>query len=71
MKDEPHADSSASLELARARRLPHAHELYKAQQPGEITYVDVVSASHLDLPRSADGKSLGLKHALIFVDGYS
>ncbi|MGA1628059.1 MAG: hypothetical protein ACO330_04450, partial [Aquiluna sp.] len=35
------------------------------------TYVDVVSASHLDLPKSSDGKSLGLKHALVFVDGFS
>ena len=67
----PHASSLATLDLARARRLPHDDELYKATQPGEITYVDVVSASHLDLPKSSDGKSLGLKHALVFVDGFS
>lgn len=65
------ADSLATLDLARARRLPHLHPLLQATQPGEITYVDVVSASHLDLPSSVDGKSLGFKHCLVFVDAFS
>lgn len=65
------ADSLATLDLARARRLPHSHQLHQATQPGEITYVDVVSASHLDIPSSVDGKPLGLKHCLVFVDAFS
>jgi hypothetical protein len=65
------ADSLATLDLARARRLPHSHQLLQATQPGEITYVDVVSASHLDLPSSVDGKPLGLKHCLVLVDAFS
>jgi len=66
-----HSGSLATLDLARARRLPHSHQLHQATQPGEITYVDVVSASHLDIPYSVDGKPLGLKHCLVFVDAYS
>lgn len=65
------SDSLATLDLARARRLPHSHQLHQATQPGEITYVDVVSASHLDIPSSVDGKPLGLKHCLVFVDAFS
>ena len=67
----PRSDSLATLDLARARRLPFSTPLLAATQPGEITYLDVVSASHLDLPRSSDGKSLGYKHCAVFVDAFS
>ena len=33
--------------------------------------MDVVSASHLDIPSSVDGKPLGFKHCLVFVDAFS
>ena len=72
MSSVPRSAELNALADARMRRLPHVQQLRRAEYPGEVTYLDVYSASNFDLPvESFDGKRLGLKYAVLVQDAYS
>jgi hypothetical protein len=53
------------------RRLPFRGELRQGTYPLEIVGVDFYSPSKNDLPVNADGKPIGYRYAMVFVDFYS
>jgi len=68
----PMSSDLNTLSDARMRRLTHELPLPDAKAAGEITYLDVYSASKFDLPvKNIDGERSGFKYAILFVDAYS
>jgi hypothetical protein len=71
---DSHAPRSAELSTlndSRMRRTSHEESLPRAYFPGEITYMDVFSASKHDLPVGINGERAGVRYAVLFVDAFS
>jgi hypothetical protein len=71
---ESHAPRSAELSTltdSRMRRTTHEESLSRALFAGEITYMDVYSASKHDLSVGLNGERAGMRYAVLFVDAFS
>ena len=67
----PRAANLNTLSDARMRRLPVARAMPRAELPGSVTHLDIVSVSKLDLPHGGDGAARGMKYGLVAVDDAS
>ncbi|KAJ1627290.1 hypothetical protein T492DRAFT_876969 [Pavlovales sp. CCMP2436] len=68
---EPDMAPLTTLSLATQQREPHSYSLYRVKHPGQVTNVDFLSASNLDVLWAADNNKVGYKHCAVFVDRYS
>lgn len=62
---------AANLNTLCVRRLPVARAMPRAELPGSVTHLDIVSVSKLDLPHGGDGAARGMKYGLVAVDDAS
>jgi hypothetical protein len=67
----PRSGELNTLSDARMRRMTHTESLPRALFAGEITYMDVYSASKHDLPVGLNGDRAGMRYAVLFVDAFS
>jgi hypothetical protein len=67
----PRSGELNTLSDARMRWTTHTESLPRALFAGEITYMDVYSASKHDLPVGLNGERAGMRYAVLFVDAFS
>jgi hypothetical protein len=56
---------------ARMVRLPFTRSFPRASAPLDVVHIDVTTVRKQELPSDVDGRHLGMKYAVVFVDDYS
>ncbi|KAJ1618548.1 hypothetical protein T492DRAFT_891858 [Pavlovales sp. CCMP2436] len=62
--------SLTTLLMAHVQRNLHNFSLYRGEHPGQVTFVDFLSASQFDTRWSAEANRLEFKNADIFIDDF-